>query len=60
MLVYNPQHRLSTAIALQHPYFNEVRDINPEEFLNFPPKWPLTESLSKSQDAFGRPHVPSQ
>lgn len=51
MLEYNPQHRISAAIALQHPYFNSIKNANLDEILKNPQGVPLTESLQKIQEA---------
>jgi serine/threonine protein kinase len=49
MLVYNPAHRISAAIALQHPYFKELRGLEMDEFLGTPATSPLTEVRYKAK-----------
>lgn len=50
MLEYDPQHRISAGIALQHPYFAELRATSLEDLLAATPVWPLTEPRGPQHD----------
>lgn len=50
MLVFNPLHRISANIALQHPYFAEFNGLELEEMLATSLRMPLTERKQNSQE----------